>query len=47
MFKIAGAIRKKNTGKGPCCPLPAAVNIFEAETESCDPVSDYLTLLRF
>ena len=28
-------------------PLPVAVYIFETETESCDPVSDYLTLLRF
>ena len=38
---------KKKTGKGRWDPLPVAVYIFETETESCDPVSDYLTLLRF
>ena len=47
MFKIPKAIRKKKTGKGLRYPLPVAVYIFETETESCDPVSDYLTLLQF
>ena len=47
MFKIPRAIRKKKTGKERWDPLPVAVCIFETETESCDPVSDYLTLLRF
>ena len=42
-----GITRKKKAGKGLWYPLPAAVNILETETESCDPVSDYLTLLRF
>ena len=42
-----GVTCKKKTGKGLWHPLPVAVYIFETETESCDPVSDYLTLLRF
>ena len=41
MFKIPKAIRKKKTGKGRWDPLPVAVYIFETETGSCDPVSDY------
>lgn len=47
MFKFLRAIRKKKAGKGRRDPLPVAVYIFETETESCDPVSDFLTLLRF
>lgn len=38
MYKITGATRKKKRGKG---VRPAAIVIFETETGSCDPVSDY------
>ena len=41
MFKNLRTIRKKKTGKGLWYPLPVAVYIFETETGSCDPVSDY------
>ena len=42
-----GVTNKNKTGKGLWYPLPAAVYIFETGTGSGDPVSDYLTLLRF